>query len=210
MLVKLISLSALLLLTASCTSWTRAASADNNKNVSVKKSTNSLMKRSYRKLGFSLLLPKDLIYEKVYSDKRWRSLYDCRTVRFVIAHAANAGWDSADINVVEGHVNVYSSSEYKAWLKSPGSIFEGGETIKKNGVFDWSKEDEIFDNMQKHAECINRWGLKQTTYRMDRKSPDGRVIQAMITRMDYTTDMTIKKNEIAIISNILNSVKIDK
>lgn len=208
MFVKLMSLSALLFCIASCTSCTKTMLTD-AKIIPVNNCADSLAMRTYKQLGFRVSLPKDLIYEKVYNDKKWRSLYDCRTLRFVIAQAPNAGWDDTDMNVIEGHINIYSSSEYKAWLKRPGAIFEGGETIKKNGLFDWSQEDEQFNSLQRHAQCLNKWGLKQTTFRMDRKSSDGRVIQAMITRMDYTADITIEKNEIALISNILNSVEFE-
>ena len=173
----------------------------------VEKATGELVTRIFTKAGISVDLPQDVFRVRVETGRQWQDLYGCKTITFILARVSMAQYNRGDLNPIAGHVNVYSPEQYAHWVETPSAILEGGELIFRNGKASWSREDEQFDRLQVHEGVKNAWGLTQTTYRIDRRAPDGRVFQAMVTRMDYTEDLGVQERDTALITNILQSVQ---
>lgn len=178
-----------------------------SKVIAIESSKDPLVLVRYKQLGIQVAFPADILKKEICNSRMWQDTFYCQTLRFVLARAPNAGGDRGDLEVLAGHINVYAPQQYQRWMVTPGENLEGGELIDKGGRWKWSKEDEKFDVLQTFDACDNSWGLMQETYRLDRKASDGRVLQAMITRMHYTEDQKIIDREIMTITNILNSVR---
>lgn len=163
--------------------------------------------RMFREVGVSVLLPKDVMDVEV-----WQSddVNKSSTIFFVLNKVSLAKYNIGDTAIVGGHINVLTTEQYSDWKASPDALREGGELIYKNGTWGWSEADEIFDTLQVHESPENKHGLAQTVYRLDHKAADGRVFQAMITRMHYTDNQAVIDQEVRLITNILNSVRLER
>lgn len=173
----------------------------------IKIAEGKLKMREFRKGGVFILLPKDVMDVEI-----WQSddVNKSSTIFFVLSKVPLAKYNIGDTAIVGGHINVLTPEQYLDWKASPDSLREGGELIYKDGKWGWDETDEIFDTLQVHDSPENKYGLFQTVYRMDHKAPDGRVFQAMITRMHYTDNQSVIDEEVTLITNILNSVRFIK
>lgn len=196
------------LLSACCPDVSGMKPGDSRQEVSNLKIADGKLKlMSFRKAGIAVLLPKDVMDVEVWlSDDENKS----STIFFVLSKVPLARYNIGDTPIIGGHVNVLTPEQYLDWKASPDALREGGELIYRDGKWGWDESDEIFDTLQVHESPENKYGLAQTVYRIDHQAPDGRVFQAMITRMDYTDNEAVISDQVGLITNILNSVKFIK
>lgn len=181
--------------------------------VNAKIARGGLIKRDFKKIGVTLMLPSDVLDCRIEVSKRWQDIYGRKSLSFVICKIPMSKYNRADAGIIKGHVSLFSPEQYSAWKEVPSGIFEGGELYFKDGRWGWSADDEKFDTLLTHVEKegmgLNQTvlGLDQTVYRMDRQSTDGMVFQAMITRAHYTENKEQIEQDVNLITNILYSVK---
>jgi hypothetical protein len=196
-----------LLVVTACVQETRSQVGIVDTNaVTLERATNALHMTRFAKLGIAMMLPQETINKRIDDGRSWQDTYGCKTLRFSLVRVPMSQYNRGDLNAIAGHVNVYTHPQYLQWTRSPSSLLEGGELILRGGGWTWTTADEQFDVIETRDSGTNVWGLTQTTYRIDRKAKDGRVLQAMITRMDYTDDVTIREQDLTTITNVLNSV----
>lgn len=173
----------------------------------VESSTGELEVRTFKRVGISIAIPSDAMDVMSDHDRRWIEIYGRKCVSFVLAKVPMHMYNTDDMLCLAGHASVFSPLQYQEWKRSPSDVKEGGEQILRKGVYNWTAADEHFDTIQVYDIPNGRWGLPSTVYRLDRRSEDGRVFQAMITRLHYVNDSQFVKKQETLITNILFSVR---
>jgi hypothetical protein len=163
-----------------------------------------MQRKNYTKFGVSIVLPKDLMNKMEWVDKEQdkQSYFE-----FVIKKVSMAKYNLGDMEIIGGHVNVFSPEQYAHWREFPWD--NDGELFYRKGRWVWTVQDEVFDKLQVY-DIPRKWGEEETVYRLDHKAADGRVFQAIILRMHYTDNQSVIDEEVTLITNILNSVRFIK
>lgn len=156
-------------------------------------------RRLIKKLGISLELPDDVMNVSVEADRWLEKTYGVKLLSFVLMKLPT-GTNLGDLRFLSGYVMIYPGmSKYEETLQNGNMMYGAAVGMPRLGfdtLFDYDLGEELF-----------HWD--QRVYRVDRRAPDGRALQAVIIRCEYGADETERKRELDQTERILRSVRFE-
>lgn len=161
-----------------------------------------LVTKTYKKLGISISLPKDVLDVTVWSQNQYQRDTGSKMLEFKLAVFEPPMFSGLEISTIWiGYVNVFTSEQLRDWNAS------GYELPAWTNIKGEAAKSESFDLIQTQTKPEQRVGYDQKNFRIDRKAKDGRVLMATINRCEYTIQTGARERDLLMITNILQSVK---
>ena len=161
-----------------------------------------LVTKTYRKLGISISLPKDVLDVMVWSQNWYQRDTGRKMLGFYLGKTEPPIFSGVEIITIwSGDVNVFTPEQFREWNAS------GYELMGWTNITSGSAKSEPFDRIETQTDSAQFVGYDRNNFRIARKAKDGRVLIAIISRRDYTIQTGARERDLLMITNILQSVK---
>lgn len=161
-----------------------------------------LVTKTYRKLGISVSLPKDVLEATAWSQNWFQRDTGSKELSFSLAIIEPPLFSGVEnMTIWSGNVNVFTPEQLREWNSSRTALL--GWTNITSG----SAKSEPFDRIETQTDSAQYVGYDRNSFRIARKGKDGCVLIAIIRRCEYTIQTGARERDLLLITNILQSVK---